>query len=345
MSSTYNIQVSVIMPVYNSEKYLSGAVDSVLADKTKNFELILVDDGSTDASGSICDELASADDRVVVVHKKNGGMCAARNDALRIARGKYVTFADNDDEVLPGFIQDNLIVAEKYDADCVRFGRRMQRFNDKGEVARQSDAVPQSELLVEGDAIRRGWLKNWYGTDGVWAGMYSLDMLRNHSIEFPEEFKAGGEDCYFNDLVIGVADRVVYSPHVYYVWKQRAGHSSSLTVSESSYIAIRELLQIESRMISDYGISKDDPNAGIAKLFSRVKACLVLPSFVGFCKVERYGVYRKIRELLLPYHNPKGAKPSSSADKIMYSLLMSEHYAVLAVVLDVGVLAKSFVSR
>lgn len=345
MSSASEIQVSVIVPVYNSAEYLHESIGSILADRGNNFELILVDDGSTDESGSICDSIASEDDRVVVVHKKNGGMCAARNAAMRIARGKYVTFADNDDEVLPGFIQDNLKLAVKYDADCVRFGRRIQRYNDKGKIDRQSDAVPSHEYVVEGDAIRRNWLKNWYGTDGVWAGMYRLDMLREHDITFPEEFRKGWEDCYFNDLVIDASNSMVYSSHVYYIWKQRAVHSSSMTIAESTYVAIREVLKLEYRMIQDYAIAENGSRVGADRFFSRVRSCLVLPTLSGFKRQDQYEVYRRVKDLLMPYSGTNCSIPSGCVDRILYSLLIAEHYASLAFFISAGLRFKALLSR
>ena len=345
MNSIDNIQVSVIVPVYNSAEYLHESIGSILADKANNFELILVDDGSSDDSGSICDAIALEDERVVVVHKENGGMCAARNDAMRIARGKYVTFADNDDEVLPGFIQDNLNLAVKYDADCVRFGRRVQRYNDKGEVDRNTDAVPSHEYVVEGDAIRRDWLKNWYGTDGVWAGMYRLGMLREHNITFPEEFRKGWEDCYFNDLVIDAADSIVFSPNVYYIWKQRAVHSSSMTIAENTFVAIRKLLELEQRMILDYDIAYSDPRAGADRFFSRVRSCLVLPARSGFKRSDQFEVYRRVRSMLLPYSGTAWSCPGGSTDKVMYSLLMAEHYTSLSLFIGAGLRVKSLIAR
>ena len=118
-----NTLISVIMPVYKSEQYLKAAVNSVLAQQFDGFELILVDDGSPDESGRICDEFAELDSRVVVVHKENGGICSARNAGLRKAKGKYVAFCDNDDEYLPGLLAENYAFAEQYSADIVRFAR------------------------------------------------------------------------------------------------------------------------------------------------------------------------------------------------------------------------------
>lgn len=93
------VKISVIVPVYNAEKYLRRCVDSILAQTFTDFELLLVDDGSTDASGKICDEYASADARVRVFHKPNGGVSSARNLGLDNARGEWIAFADSDDYV------------------------------------------------------------------------------------------------------------------------------------------------------------------------------------------------------------------------------------------------------
>ena len=90
-------KLSVIVPVYNTEKYLRECIDSILAQTFTDFELILVDDGSTDGSGAICDEYAAKDPRIQVIHQENGGITVARKSGVRIARGEYVTFVDSDD--------------------------------------------------------------------------------------------------------------------------------------------------------------------------------------------------------------------------------------------------------
>ena len=91
--------VSVVVPIYRVEKYLRKCVDSLLQQTYKNIEIILVDDGSPDACPEICDELKKTDDRIVVIHKKNGGLSDARNAGIQIANGTYITFIDSDDYV------------------------------------------------------------------------------------------------------------------------------------------------------------------------------------------------------------------------------------------------------
>ncbi|MEH7225929.1 glycosyltransferase [Bacillus sp. JJ1566] len=94
-----NIEISIIVPIYNLEKYIHKCVSSILSQSFTNFELILVNDGSTDQSGKICDEYAEKDNRVKVIHKENGGIASSRNAGLEVAVGKYIGFVDNDDYI------------------------------------------------------------------------------------------------------------------------------------------------------------------------------------------------------------------------------------------------------
>ena len=96
--------ISIIVPVFNVEKYLQKCIDSILAQDYFNFELILVDDGSRDSSSGICDEYARRDSRVRVIHQKNAGVSAARNTGLDTAHGEWIAFVDSDDWVLPNYI-------------------------------------------------------------------------------------------------------------------------------------------------------------------------------------------------------------------------------------------------
>ena len=119
-----NIKVSVIMPVYNSGIYLGTAIDSILTQSLREIELILVDDGSTDGSSERCDEYAKRDRRVKVIHQDNGGICNARNVALRIAQGEYIGFSDHDDRFLPNFIAESYQIAVNNNADFVKVGKQ-----------------------------------------------------------------------------------------------------------------------------------------------------------------------------------------------------------------------------
>ena len=113
------MKVSVIVPVYNVEKYLRSCVNSILNQTLNDIEVILVDDGSPDASGVICDELAKADERVKVIHKKNAGVGAARNDGLSLAQGEWVIFGDSDDWFETDALEQLVSEGEKTKADVI----------------------------------------------------------------------------------------------------------------------------------------------------------------------------------------------------------------------------------
>lgn len=111
------VEISVIIPVYNVEKYLNECIDSVLAQTHTDFELILVDDGSSDRSGQICDEYAVKDNRIKVIHQPNGGVSVARNTGLYEAKCEYITFVDSDDVVLPNYLSVLLKALKDTDSD------------------------------------------------------------------------------------------------------------------------------------------------------------------------------------------------------------------------------------
>lgn len=112
-------KISVIIPVYNVEKYLHRCVNSVLNQTMQEFEIILINDGSTDNSGKICEEYKQMDKRIKVIHKKNARVSAARNDGIRLAKGNYVSFLDSDDWIEPGMFQVMLEKAEKLNLDLI----------------------------------------------------------------------------------------------------------------------------------------------------------------------------------------------------------------------------------
>ena len=112
--------ISVIVPIYNVEKYLDRCVDSIINQTYKNLEIILVDDGSPDNCLAICDSWAEKDRRIKVIHKENGGVSSARNSALDIASGDYIGFVDSDDWIEPDMYEILIKNAKKYDADISR---------------------------------------------------------------------------------------------------------------------------------------------------------------------------------------------------------------------------------
>lgn len=237
-----NFAVSVIMPVYNSEKYLSVAIESVLQQDFEDFELILVDDGSSDKSPSICDAYAKKDKRIKVVHKENGGICDARNFGIQVAKGEYIAFIDNDDEYLPGLLKDNYELAKKYDADVVRFERIKQKIYLDGHTSEEKrqgikilkgriDGVVcynKEQMLENYDLIKRsGAFLN------VWTGIYRTALVKSEGLFFDVKYKYGCEDIQFNVLMFRKVNTYVFNEKSYYLYKWRQTHSTSAKFQEA----------------------------------------------------------------------------------------------------------------
>lgn len=220
------VKVSIIMPVYNSEKYLSHAVESVLTQDFDDFELILVDDGSPDNSGQICDDFAKKDKRVKVIHKQNGGICSARNAGLDLAQGEYIGFCDNDDEYLPHLIKDNYLLAKEFNVDLMRYSKTKRLIKEDGTF--WDVYVPVKDMFIE----RKDFAKNYQnirreGT--VWTGLYRKEIIDKFHIKFDETFRYGFEDGLFNLEFLNHCNKLGFNSHSYYLWSQRLIHSTSMT--------------------------------------------------------------------------------------------------------------------
>ena len=129
--------VSIIVPVYNAERTVGRCIESILNQEYRDFELLLVNDGSTDASGSLCDGYAAKDSRIRVIHKKNAGVSAARNTALDLAQGTYLQFLDSDDWLTPDATSSLVRAAEETGCDLIvaNFYRgNGERFPQKGDI-------------------------------------------------------------------------------------------------------------------------------------------------------------------------------------------------------------------
>lgn len=221
------IKVSIIMPVYNSEKYVEAAVRSVLTQDFEGFELILVDDGSTDASGKLCDELAKNDTRIRVAHKSNGGICSARNIGLQLAQGEYIGFCDNDDKFLPNLIKDNYALGKQYHADIVRFKRKRVKTNSKGKRESDVNFIPSGVHAFYGSEIDQNYPCIRRSGFAVWSAIYKRSFIESHQLRFAEKARSGEEDQIFNIKAYQYCESIVLNSKVYYEWKRREEHSTS----------------------------------------------------------------------------------------------------------------------
>lgn len=177
MKEQKNVEISIIVPVYNVEKYLKKCIDSIMNQTFKNFELILVDDGSTDGSSNICDEYEKVDKRITVVHKRNGGLSSARNAGIDIANGKYITFIDSDDFVDNRYCEYLYSTIIEYDADIVISD--FIRYKSKEEILSSDNRIIIS--VKDGKSA----CKELYSNSVVkyvvaWGKLFKSELVRKH---------------------------------------------------------------------------------------------------------------------------------------------------------------------
>ncbi len=170
--------ISIIVPVYNVEKYLSRCLNSILAQTFTDFEIIAVDDGSPDNCGKILDEYAQKDERIKVIHKENGGLSSARNAGLDVAQGEYVAFVDSDDYLSDKFIEKLYNLIKKYNADISQCS-----FKETSKNTEISTVEKQEQLYTNIEMLENLYNKNYVASVIVPNKMYKKELFKN--IRFP----------------------------------------------------------------------------------------------------------------------------------------------------------------
>jgi len=223
------ILISVIMPVYNSGTYLSKAVESILSQSFRDFELILVDDGSSDGSSEKCDEYAAKDSRVIVIHQKNGGICNARNVAIDIAKGEYIGFSDHDDDFESGVYDECFSLIKAYNhPDLIKFGKKYIFIDENDRVYRSIVLKHDNEYITREKMVSRYLeLRQKSLFRFVWDGLYKKDIIIKNKVSFDPYFTHGGEDHDFCNSFSRFVGNIVTSEKVFYNHYLRKSFSTS----------------------------------------------------------------------------------------------------------------------
>lgn len=186
---------SIVMPVYNTVKYLNAAVDAVRGQTYENWELILVDDGSNDGSGEMCDAFAQKDARIRTVHQENAGASAARNAGMDAARGEYLIFLDSDDEVERDLLAR---VQQAPDADVVVWGVMDEYMDEQENCFKRVPHIPKAGFCENAQAVREVLIDLESDTllGYIWNKCYRLEQVRKCGVRF--ENRLVTEDIFFN---------------------------------------------------------------------------------------------------------------------------------------------------
>lgn len=227
-----NIKVSVIVPIYNVEKYLHQCVDSLLNQTLKDIEIILVDDGSPDSCPQICEDYKRKDSRVKVIHKENGGLSSARNAGLEIATGEYIAFLDSDDYVAPEMMEKRYNISKEKDLDACYCD---YNFDYDGKVWSANKQKEDSFIYTKDEA--KNFLFDMVGplpsypSDvkhlmSVWLAVYKASIIRENNIRFESERLYPSEDLLFHIDFLSHCTRIGYLKDSMYYWRYRPGSLS-----------------------------------------------------------------------------------------------------------------------
>lgn len=210
------MKISIIIPVYNVENYLKKCLDSITEQTYKDIEIILVDDGSKDNSGIICDQYAEMDKRVIVIHKKNNGVSAARNDGIKLATGEYMCFVDSDDWIDTDYVELAVSTLKQYNPSLLL--NNYKKINKYGRIYSRK-FIEKRIILKKGDAIVQ-LAKQDYFDWCPFACFYKTDECKN--IEFNKNIKFG-EDLLFKYTFIKKSlHQIIYIPMAKYYYLDRA---------------------------------------------------------------------------------------------------------------------------
>lgn len=249
-------KVSIIVPVYNVEKYLVRCLESLINQTLKEIEIILVDDGSTDGSPKICDEYAEKDSRIVVVHKQNEGLGMARNSGLALAQGEYVVFVDSDDFVVTNAYEEMYEVIKSNKADMLMAG--YYQFDTEKDLSREIKIFSEKKVIENDDAKKMSYQMVGSApsevTDekigmSVWKNMYSRAFLQRHQIVFCSEREFVSEDAIFHLVAVPKMKKIVVVNKSYYYYCKNAGPSLSSTFRESKFSEYKKLYQKEHNLL------------------------------------------------------------------------------------------------
>lgn len=222
----YNSKISIVIPVYNTEKYVERCVRSVMNQTYKNLEIICVDDGSDDHSGEILDKLANEDNRIVVIHKENEGVSAARNQALFCATGDYIAFVDSDDYVDSCMYEKMIFKMENSDADIISCGYYMDH-GEKVSAVENMKSVPEETMPVREFLIYMYERDVYKGVAGyLWTRIVKRNVIFQDKdtpqILFDPEY-GGADDIVFVAELTIACEKIAYLNEKLYYYFQREG--------------------------------------------------------------------------------------------------------------------------
>ena len=296
--------ISVIIPIYNVERFLHRCVDSVRKQSYPNLEIILVDDGSPDRCPQICEEYKALDERIKVIHKENGGLGFARNSGLDVATGKYVTFLDSDDWISLDHIENLYRAAKNTNADMIlggytavaADGKVLGKHGHPGEKILEGEQVIE-ELMFPLIGPLPEYPKDVQLESSSCMNLYRTAVIREFSLRFPSEKYAVAEDLFFNLDFLGHTKRAVFVSETGYYYCENPDSISRKYDPKRFERTVRFYEMLKSR-VNDYGL-EDRADFRVERTF-----LMKLRVAIRHVVLSKLPGKEKIREIRTMLHHP-----------------------------------------
>lgn len=261
-----SMKISIITPVYNAEPYISKAISCILNQSYKNFELILIDDGSTDNSGIICDKYALKEPKIKVFHQKNKGVSAARNIGLEQVTGEWVCFFDSDDEVTPEWLR-SFINAIDNQTDIIFQGAQIIDSQDNDFFKLENNIYDRNNMSNLIDL----WQNQKGHIGSAWSKIIKASIINKYNIRFDETIH-NYEDWVFLTYVLSHSKNIKTITSTHYIYNHK---NSNLTNQKKIWTAEQRLTILEARYRAAYSLKSINENcfqiyiAGVTKLLTQ----------------------------------------------------------------------------
>lgn len=281
-------QVSIIIPVYNSEKYLRMTIESLLNQTYKDFEIILVDDGSVDASGKLCDDLSLTDRRIVVIHKENGGVSSARNVGIENARGELISFVDHDDYVFSDYLMTMVNEIEEYDLlQSFSLGGPRNTIKTCKRFALDKTKTLRCIKGDNGDVVFPEVDMNNMAT--IWNQLYKKEVIDKYQLRF-RSIQSEDELFSYEYMMYANSIKKIHYQGYFFVSNMDSLGSKHNYIAEYNYIELME--NIYSRLISCWEIKDKDY---IEKTKIRIANRLVYYVLKGYFVDTKVSKYERLK--------------------------------------------------
>lgn len=288
--------ISVIIPVYRVEQFLDKCINSVICQTYDNLEIILVDDGSPDQSGVICDEWAKKESRIKVIHKENGGLSDARNAGVKIAIGEYIAFVDGDDWIAPDMFE--ILKAQLQGNACCDIAVcGVKKVYTEDEV---TEAEDEKKVTLLSGQVALEQLINGQISQVVWNKLYRKSIIENIYFEVGKYH----EDEFWSYQVIGKARKVSLTEHIGYYYRQRQG-----SIMDEAY-SVRRLDVIEAKCRRQVYLEKNYPKLISCGKMNLLFACLYHGQLAlcSMSRSERISIHKYLQKTMRKNHLSKSEK-------------------------------------